>query len=943
MSLKTTENEKNKYKAVIIALVIIACLLLANFFSLFKPVNYFFNDTLMRYTFGKSTSKKIVVLEAHKDYSLQGDETWLPLLKNLLAEDVLQVVFNFLPEQASKEFYQLAANSHKVVFARRFEHKGSHLNELVLQALPQTTAGLTLNLGLIQNKTHESGVYRHQLDRIKLQHGDFPSMELITAQQVLKQDELLPKGQYAINFSGGLKRLPIIDIERVLQSGLVSELVAGRTVFIAVHDLEAINEYYTPISSTEGLIPAVFFHAFALDTLLSKRSLTPVHQAIVWLLIVAITIKSLFVFQWLSFRLSWLVSVSLSVVYVGVAWVLRHQFFFVLPLTELLLAQWLTLAWVWRYQLVQEKRFLDDMLFDLSLRLQEKVFPVSFYHSEAPWEQLIDMLNQTLDFKRLIFLERVEDEHRLKEISAFNCQIYDIDEVRRDYERAPYSTAINENRAILLEKNYFKKIDSNELEYLVPLIFAGKVLGFWAFTIDKSRMHGNSKFSLLIAAYTQQISEILHYRNEWKKHTQAEGNKLLSYLRIGTNDSSYKMISQSITLMDRRISELQEVFNNVVGSSILYDLFGRVLLVNKRMENVGAEANIPPYNLSMLEFVIKITQFDTPKAQHLLQQIIFDRKPMSLMVSCFDEKSSYMLHIKPLQTNQTHAVNNFSAEANVFQMVGVLCELVDVTEMKKISTLKEHMFERFNFQMHNDMASVSFGLSLLKSIETTPEDKEFALESIEGKVDETLKTLDVVSEQMNKNLTALLDSTLECYPIDVKFSLKQAIKQCKKLMDEKSIKFVLFEPKLLSLVFASPRELENILATLLTEMLDDTYQSGKLSLELEEKMTKLYLRFKNTGIGFSDNKLKHVNNFSSNDVNQDGIDELNHVIHCVKQWDGHLQLSSKVGEGSAIELSLRCFLCNENSGIATIYLSFKLTIITNGLNNDTIKKADFNY
>ncbi|NOQ36474.1 MAG: CHASE2 domain-containing protein [Methylococcaceae bacterium] len=902
------KHNQNKYSAIIITTVIIVFLVAANFLSIFKSSNAQLNDVLMRYSFNTTVSEKLIVIEANKRYSLKGDEVWIPFLKTLLAEEVTQIVFNFLPEQVSKKFYQLAASSNKVVFARRFIRKNSSSNERTLQPLPLAAVELPLNMGLIQEIENQHGAYRSQHTQIKFDNNIFPSLELITAQRVLNDKRNFPKTDYYIDFSGGLASLPAIDIERVLAAGLVSELVSGRTVFVGVHDLEAVNRYFTPISTEEGLISAVFFHAFALDTLLSEHLLTTISKTISWLLIILITVGSLFVFQRMTFQFAWFFSVFLSLLYVFMDWLLLHQFFLLIPLTELLLAQWLTFTLVWRYRMVQEKRFLDTMLFDLSFKLQEKIFPVSFYKSESPWEQLIVMLNQTLDFKRLIFLERVQGDHRLKEISAFNCKLDDIDELRRDYERTPYSTAINENRAILLENPYFKKTHANEHEYLAPLIFAGEVLGFWAFTIDASNLHAEIKFRELINAYVQQISEILHYRNEWKKRLKAEENKFLSYLRVEGSEAPYEMINKSITLMDRRMSELQEVFNTVTGSSVLYDLFGRVLLVNKRMEAFGQLVNIRPYNLTMLDFIVSITQLPPLKVQNLLQQTIFDRKTVTFPVSCFDDEASYILNIKPLKADDKQNAETIEDRAKVFQMIGILCELIDVTKMRKMSALREQMFERFSFQMRNDMASILFALPLLETEGVDEKDKTFALDNIKGKVDETLQTLEVVTKEMNKKIHLLVDDTLECYPIDAKFSLNQIVKKHATGIQAKNINLHYQLPQLISLVFASPTELENILSLLYLEIIADTYQAGELWLSVEEKEDKINFRFKNTGIGMPDDKLQGIMNNKINDSESVETLELQHAIHCVNQWGGSLNLSSQVSEGSTIELTLRRFM-----------------------------------
>ena len=93
------------------------------------------------------------------------------------------------------------------------------------------------------------------------------------------------------------------------------------------------------------------------------------------------------------------------------------------------------------------------------------------------------MINQSLNLKRMIFLERVPNDHRLKEIKAFECSIHDVVDLRRDYERTPYSTVIQEQKPLLQTKPYLLPLAVEDQQYLAPLMFAGDVLGFWAFTV----------------------------------------------------------------------------------------------------------------------------------------------------------------------------------------------------------------------------------------------------------------------------------------------------------------------------------------------------------------------------------------------------------------------------------------------------------------------------
>jgi len=846
------------------------------------------------------------VIEADQHYAGRGDEVWLTLLEQLLAHEVKQIAFTFLPERVSERFYQTAVESGQVVFGVRAVSDVESL-EKVLQQIPSAAADKKTVYGLIDSAPNQHGVSREQHAAVRANGLLFPSFEKRVEGRISGEESVLTDTDFRVNFIGADERIPRLGIQRVLSGGLVSELVAGRTVLVGVNGLESMAYYFTPVATDERLTSDVMFHAFALDTLLSKRHIDELSDWAFLPLIILITVASLFFCQWLSFQMSLTLSLAATLVYIIACWLALHLFSIWIPLAELLLAQWLSFAMVWRYRVNQENQNLDQMLLGLSLKLREKTNPVSFYLTDEPWEQLIAMINQTLNLNRLIFLERVPGDHRLKEIQALNCSIDDIKEMRRDYERVPYSTAISENKPILLDREYLKAIENEEQQYLAPLIFAGEVLGFWAFSIEPDKVVSRSKFNALTHDFMVQISEILHYRQEWQKRIRLERSKLWSYLRVEGGSEHLQQLNQSVTLMDRRVSELQEVFNSINTSCIVYDLFGRVLLVNKHMEEFAQALDLRLFNITMLEFITEITGCDEADARNLLQQIIIDHETISIPVTNAVMKRSFMLHIRPLHNedkkNQEELIPD---ESNIFQINGVLCELVDMTELKGLYQLKEKMLERFNFQIRNDLSSILFALPMLEDQRAGKEEKQFALSNIQGKIDETLNMLELVKQQMDVEIEHMLTSSLLCYPVDGRMPLQRVVAQLQEMVEGRGIKMHLQLPELISLVFASQQELEIVLQAVLLAIIEDTYEAGDIWIKMEEKEQNMFYHIHNSGIGISDNNLQQ---FQDSRVTQESeILKFHHAIRCVNRWGGSFNITSQMGEGSTAELLLRRFI-----------------------------------
>lgn len=885
--------------------MIVTLLGVAHIFSIFSLLNGFAYDVLTRTNPSTEASEKIIVIETDSSYAELGDDVWLELLKQLLNSDVKQIAFTVMPKQASSQFYQMAAESRKVIFGTHVisNSDGFEFNEL---KFPRNAVGKKIVYGLISTAPSEYGVYRKQHSVIKANDISFPSFEMKVAEQVLEKPVLLPETDFRVNFIGNQKRIPKIRIERILSGGLVRELVSGRTVLIGVNQHQTLSQYRTPVSTDQQLTSQVMFHAFALDTLLSDRYITVLPITFFVLVILLITVVSLLLYQWLAFQMSIVITIIASGMYVIASWIVLHLFSIWIPITELLLAQVISFILVWFYRVKHEHQSLDLMISEFSLKLRDMAKPVSIYASEEPWDQLIAMVNQSLYLNRIIFLERVPGNHNLKEIKALNCSIDDIEEKRRDFQRAPYSIAISENRPILLENIYLKEVFPVDQQYMAPLIFGGEVLGFWVYTVEPEKVQSQAKFNILTRAFMVQIGEILHYRQEWKKNKEKEKNKLSGYLRIeGTEHLN--QLNQFISLIDKRNFELQGVLNSINTNCVLFDLFGKVSMVNTDMNILAQEANLRLFNMTMLEFIIEIGGFDESGARNIVQRIMFDHELISIPVTYEELKRSFILNIRPLSYQEESSRNmQIPNENHVFPISGVLCELVNITELKRLYQLKEAMLERYNYAMRDDLSSLMLTLQILDNEQTSAEKKQVALSNIRNKVKKTLNMIGQVSEQMEVEIENLLTNNSLCYPIDSTVALQRVIENLEDTIDQRDIKISLQLPKTTNLVFASPLDLEKVLHAVLLAMIEDTYDADNIWIELEKTEKNITYNIYNNGIGISDDTL--LGPGENNLHRESETINFHYAINCVKRWGGSLSITTQMGEGSKAELVLRCFL-----------------------------------
>jgi len=274
--------------------------------------------------------------------------------------------------------------------------------------------------------------------------------------------------------------------------------------------------------------------------------------------------------------------------------------------------------------------------------------PPDFYNLDEHWARVITFVDQTLNLNRVILLERVEGDHRVREVQALRCSLQDIDERRRDFERAPYSDAIAEGGPIVLQQRLFfsESSESPHDQYMVPLLFGGEVQGFWAFDVDPTVADSADNFLGTIRNFAGQIAELLYHRHRWMEQHDAQKKILPRFFRLDVAKGSSQKIGELLELLDNRLIALQAVFDGLATAAIQYDLFGRVVQLNDSMEAFMRQQNLPGYELTALDFLTTLTNMPPNEARGLLRRVVADRNDFLIPVTANGENHS--VHIKPL-------------------------------------------------------------------------------------------------------------------------------------------------------------------------------------------------------------------------------------------------------------------------------------------------------
>lgn len=901
-SLALKGLKKFHYPGAGIALIVILSAWTVNQTGPFVILEGALYDRMVQYNLNQTNEiSRLLLVQVPLHSAQAGDSYWISLLNAIESLGAASIAITLLPQQVSKDFYQTAEQHGNVMFARHLVIDSDESNRLSLSRLPEAAEDTTLNWATTAEPPIHYGVARYQHAFHSVANENYPALEMKLAEfaGITQHTDKT----YLVNFMPGADRIPRINAERIFTGGIVPELIVDKHVLIGFSNDTYLKGVHTPVTGGTSSMSLLSFRGYALNTLLNQTIPTKLETSLNLIVMGIIAVLSLLMYQRLSLKVATWVSLSLAFIYIFFAWIVLSLFLVWLPAIEFITTQILMFLCVHRYKAVQEEQGMHHILLTNNAELQEKLLPTSFLDSNQHWVQIINLVNQTLDLNRIIFLERVQEDHRLKEIHALNCSLDSIAERRRDYERTPYSTAIEENSPIRLDMTFLEKADVEEDQYLVPLLFAGEVLGFWAFGINPDKAKAIPMFMPRLRDYGQQIAELLYHRQQWIAQQKAKTNIITKYLQLESGREVYKALNQTNELSRRRMKSLEQVFNGLNTATILYDLFGGLIQINQRMTCLLKDLSLPIYEMTALDLITSITELDINRARYALRHIILEHGTMTIPVNLqMDQDQAMILNIKPMSITDGRSAN--TADTAAFQVLGILFELIDITHYKKLYQLQETLVDRLNIQIRNDMQSLVMAANLLAK-DSLPSDKRTrAATIVKDKINLTLQIMTEAQQHLSLNLENV---PLERYPIDLLPLLDSAIEHAAETAQQQNVTINTDTNRIVDLVFAEPLALQEIFETLLSILIGDAAEKSDIDIQICQSNHQVRLDFTNTGFGIPNQRLQNYI-FGEDEITTEEFKKLKSLNAIIEQWTGKLNAQSEVGEGMKFTLTLRSFI-----------------------------------
>lgn len=888
--MKTTSSLSSSLKAFIVGVLLTLTLAWLSVLGGLQWINFKIHDHALNLSLSRTTASASVIINNDLNLDQTFDRQLTLLLDSLTKNKARHIVLVTRIPQVASAAVQHLVQSQRPIFLATPPNMTARLAGLNLSTLKQVDL---FSLTTIDGITRQFALSRSHPSLIDL----YDSSALVGSEN-----------RY-FNYFLDLDSLPNLTLSQAVKGGLIEELVANKVVLIDLDYHQGLNAFHIPGPNAASSVSLTQIQALAAETVIGDSHLRRVPILLSLGVLLLTYAFYFFLLQLLSPKGVLLFASAALLSTYGLSVVALFHWHYLLPMVEWIAVQVLTVFYLLGIERLREETLILNMSASLNARLCKKVQPPSFYQSSDPWDNLHAMLDQQLNLQRSIFLTKVPKDHRVIAIHALNCAIDDIMEKRRDFQRSPYSLTLSTLKPYKLEKPYFASLQQDELQYLCPLVFGGKVLGFWALTVIPTDGWHQASFENNLIQFSREITELLYHRRSYLRENVRQGGLLRRILGLKLAQAEYQVLVTSLSMLEKRFDSLQSIFDGMSTASTLYNLFGQILYANHQMEVLVKQWQLAFYSLSAHDFLIALTALDSAQIKQRLLQVTINNVEVCLNIVYQDQPTHYILRIRPIEVS-----NDNKEEGVPFLLLGLLFEFIDISEAQQLLTMKKDLYTQYFHQMRNNLGEL-YLISRQLGRQLPPDNP--LLEMLNQTLDECTKAN--VNIEQKLALHRSLTSTI--VPLNPYSEWKKITRSNEEAIARKHIRLVEHVPTILSMVLAEPMQLAQLLLVICELLINDSDSSDAAisllvtdSYQTKQQANKriVTMRFSNQGYGVPESHLTKLSQMDPAKLT--GSDELLDKLFIqgdsAKIWGLNLNINSVLGAGYVIELSIPAFLVN---------------------------------
>jgi CHASE2 domain-containing sensor protein/signal transduction histidine kinase len=758
--------------------------------------------------------------------------------------------------------------------------------------LPEAHGG---GLAWVSPGLASSGVHRCQLASLTIGGLTLPTVEWMLAGRSGSVASATTSGDcFRIDFRGDVGSLPRVSVERVVSNGLIPELVEGRRVLIGAAAEDAFNGLRVPTNRGMARMSLLEFQGHALETLISGSSIRRPSQAALLALFIGVAAA----FQILRLKvgarhltpltLGFALVIAFAVTVLFVLW--RTW----LPAAALVLEVGALYLVATRHQVASGEDSVRRLLHGFLTRLRSLIRQDSLYTSDDPWTPIAELVRQTLQLNRTIFLEAVPGDHRVREIFAVDCSLDDIDERRRDFWRSPYRDALRKAGPLRVDGAYLRRGGEGESQFLVPLTFGQEILGFWALSVPREAE--SEDFERTVADYAEQIGEMLYQRQWLQRGANPMGQR--QNRSAARSRDAYRALQWVSAILERRLLRAESLLRGLGSAVVVYDLFGRLLDVTGPMRKQLERCRLSAHELTALDLVVALVRCTPQEAREHLSTVVRKKTTVSLPAYVGDSNvATTLMLLAPIAAGDEQ---ERLYDATPFGVLGISLELLDTSSRTTFSEVKARLSERLGSQVEADLHEVSAALAVMRDPAQGAALRQQLIDVVGAKIDHLLAVVTECQQYLSVDLDQMREGR---YPMDAAPCLSRVVDERSSEAGRRRIDLQLGMPEHLGQVLAAPDELERGLRAMLEFLLDDAEEGHPLWIRVEEFENETAFRFSNRGYGFAQDKLDEILDGEAR-TDRGSERKLAGLRSKVELWGGSLGGQSDIGVGTHLELRL---------------------------------------
>ncbi len=723
---------------------------------------------------------------------------------------------------------------------------------------------LPTNTGILTNPIAMQGQYHKHL----YNQGKYAAIETIVAESLLMKK--MPQGDYLIDFAEPFS-LPNIEFQSFLEEEIIEELVKDK-VLVFGYDPAHV---YTPV----GNMSLLEYRGNAINTLLNKRFLKELssEQKIVLLILIFFAFSSLL--HRFGHTAPILFTFFIIILYTILVISCEIFFYLRLPYMDVVLLQLVLLVLFLHRRMLFSRNFgqgLVNKLKDIQGHSKE-----DFKISAEVWPKIIRMTTMVFRANRTIFIEKPKDTYQLREVASFNFSLKDIHPEYHKCSQILYRSSVEEGKFIHVPQGFLLFPLPQENLYLIPLIFLNEVLGFWIVGIDKEQENDMLKFDLLLEEYGKYISELFYVQ---KNKTTLFHDRLLPI------EKYHQELKNSLDRTEQHILNLESLFSNRYCGSIVYNVFGDIILCNRKAEQIFESKKIVPYKTSLLETISVFLDCEELQAQTILHSVILDHQKISVPIVDNNDRR-FTFNLWPLQSKKESPFSSFAT------INGIVCEFIEETLFSKLSEIQETILEKIGLTLRNELTALSLSVSLLES---SPGQISMLADIINQKIDDITDVVNSCEEFIKLDHFAYNNNAI--FPINPKPFLDKVQRSLVQELQQKNVTILTQQPKLLPVVFAS-FHLEKVFYSIFKLLSKDAKDNSTIHLDIKTQTGLIEYYFYNEGFGMPSENFQECL-YGDKELESYEFLNIRECIEVVKDWGAQLEANSKIGEGISVKLSL---------------------------------------